>query len=78
MSDTPLTKVANFPSIIEAELAVSLLESAGIEAIALGNDTAGIFGAGFSGPSSRGADVLVRADRVDEAREVLSSEVDAP
>lgn len=78
MASDALTKVANYPSIIEADMAVSLLDSAGIHAIALGNDTVGIFGGGFSGPSSRGVDVLVHAEQEHEAREILSATTDAP
>jgi len=79
MDDSTLTRVANFASSIEADFAVSLLESAEINAVALSNDTIGIFGPGFMGPSARGVDVLVRADQVEAARAVLDeAELDAP
>lgn len=74
MNDEPPVKVANVASALEADLIVARLEEAGIRALARGNDTVGIFGAGFAGPSSRGVDILVRADQAEAAREVLAGE----
>jgi len=72
MSDDPLVRIANVASLMEADLAVSVLAAEGIHAIALGNDTVGIFGPGFSVPSARGVDVLVRAEDEAAARAVLA------
>jgi len=71
MEDSTLVKVANLASMLEADLAVSLLQSAGIFAIARGNDSIAVWGPGYIGGWSRGVDVLVRADQAQEAREVL-------
>jgi hypothetical protein len=64
--------VADFSSSFEADLAVVRLESAGILAVARGNDIVGVFGPGFAGSSARGVRVLVPSDAADAAREILS------
>ena len=66
-----LTRVARFASALEADMAVARLDSAGIVAVARGNDIVGLFGPGFGGSTSRGVDVLVPADAAPAAREVL-------
>ena len=66
------TTIATFAAGFEAELAVARLESAGIVAVARGNDITGIFGPGFGGATARGVDVLVPSDAVDAAREILA------
>ena len=68
--------VAKFAAAVEADIAVARLESAGILAIARGNDIVGLFGPGFGGSSSRGVEVLVPSDAIDAAREVLDLPVD--
>jgi hypothetical protein len=65
--------VATFAAAFEADIAVARLESAGILAVARGNDITGIFGPGFGGATARGVDVLVASDAVDAAREILGS-----
>jgi hypothetical protein len=68
--------VATFPSGLEADLALAMLDSAGIVAIRRDNDIVGIFGPGFQGPSARGVEVLVPSDAVEEAQRVLTAESD--
>ena len=65
--------VADLASAYEADIAVARLESAGILAIARGNDIVGLFGPGFSGASARGVQVLVPSDALDAAREILAA-----
>jgi hypothetical protein len=65
--------VADLASAYEADIAVARLESAGILAIARGNDIVGLFGPGFSGASARGVQVLVPSDAIDAAREILAA-----
>ena len=71
--------VAHYAAGYEADLAIARLDAAGIAAVRRGNDTVGLFGPGFEGPTARGVDVLVRATDAAEAREVLAdvSEPDA-
>jgi hypothetical protein len=64
--------VATYGAGFEADLAVARLESAGILAVARGNDVTGIFGHGFGGVTPRGVAVLVPSDAVEAAREILS------
>ena len=65
-------KLVNVAMGFEAEMLVERLKSAGIEAIARGNDIVGIFGPGFQGATARGVDVLVPDEQINEAREVLA------
>lgn len=65
-------KLVNVAMGFEAEMLVERLKSAGIEAIARGNDIVGIFGPGFQGATARGVDVLVPDEQVNEARQVLA------
>jgi hypothetical protein len=68
--------IATYASALEADIAVARLESAGILAVARGNDIVGLFGPGFGGSTSRGVEVLVPSDAVDAARDLLT-EADA-
>lgn len=68
--------VADLASAYEADIAVARLESAGILAIARGNDIVGLFGPGFGGASARGVQVLVPSDAVDAAREILAADAE--
>jgi hypothetical protein len=71
MSDTELVVVRTFNDRIEAELAQSALEAAGIESMIRGDD------AGGTQPglcSSEGVDVLVRSEDATSAREILEVE----
>jgi hypothetical protein len=65
------TKVANFGSGLEADLAVEQLRGQGIPAQARGNDIVGIFGPGFQGVTARGVDVFVPSSAVQDARDLL-------
>ena len=71
--ETAWVAVATFGAGYEADIAIARLDAAGILAMRRGNDTVGLFGPGFEGRTARGVDVLVPADAVDEAREVLES-----
>lgn len=64
-------KLMNFATAVEAEFLVQQLESAGLHAVARGNDIVGIFGHGFGGPTAGGVDVMVTSDAVDSAKEIL-------
>jgi len=76
MTDSKLSwvPVAVFAAGFEADLALARLESAGILAVRRDNDTVGIFGPGFQGPTARGVAVLVPSDAVAEAMMVLEPE----
>ena len=65
--------IANYRAGYEADLAIALLEASGIPAVRRGNDIVGLFGPSFEGPTSRGVDVLVPAEAVTDAREVLAA-----
>jgi len=64
-------KVAAFPTLPGAEFAQQLLEAQGIP-VAILQDRTGVFGPGFSGPSALDVTVLVPAELVEEAREILA------
>lgn len=66
----PLVSVA---SGFDADIMVALLEANDIPAERDSNDTVGIFGPGFQGATSRGVTVLVPAEYLEAAREVLKS-----
>lgn len=76
MFDEPLSwvTVTTCSSGLEADFAVQQLESAGVDAIARGNDIVGIFGPGFSGATARGVDVMVPSNMLTEAREILGAD----
>jgi hypothetical protein len=63
-------KAAVFAAEPGAELARQQLEAAGIP-VAVLSDRTGIFGPGFAGASHLGVTVLVPADRLEEARDLL-------
>jgi hypothetical protein len=67
----PWTKLATFGSALEADMAVARLEAANIPAWSRGNDIVGIFGPGFQGATAKGVDVLVPANAVQDARDLL-------
>ena len=64
--------LATYASGFEADLAIAQLEAAEIPAIRDNNDTVGLFGPGFQGPSARGITVRVPAEALEDAKEVLS------
>lgn len=77
MDDTPKwARLAVFAALPEAEFAREILEGEGIP-VAVLQDRTGIFGPGFAGPSALGVTVLVPADRVDEARDILADTLEA-
>lgn len=55
---------------LEADMLITQLEQAGIPAWAR-TDSHGLFGPGFLGPSPQGVGVMVPADAVDAAREIV-------
>jgi len=63
-------KAAVFPAEPGAEIARQLLEGAGIP-VAVLNDRTGVFGPGFAGTSHLGVTIMVPADRLQEAIELL-------
>jgi hypothetical protein len=68
--------IANYRAGYEADIAIAVLDAAGIPAVRRGNDIVGLFGPSFEGPTARGVDVLVPAEAADDAREVLSASDD--
>jgi hypothetical protein len=68
--------IANYRAGYEADIAIAVLDAAGIPAVRRGNDIVGLFGPGFEGPTVRGVDVLVPAEAAADAREVLSASDD--
>lgn len=70
LADTDLIVVHTFPDRIEADLASSALEAAGIESMVAGDD------AGGTQPGlweARGVALLVRRDDEEAAREILDT-----
>lgn len=67
-------EIASFGAVYEADLAVAILEGAGIPAAVGSGDHVGIFGAGFQGRTIRGVSVLVPSNRAEEARELLEED----
>jgi hypothetical protein len=74
--DDAWVKIANYRAGYEADLAIAVLDAAGIPALRRGNDIVGLFGPGFEGPTARGVDVLVPAAAVADAHEVLNASHD--
>lgn len=72
------TKVANYASGLEADLAAEQLRGQGIPAQTRGNDIVGIVGAGFQGSTARGVDLLVPSSAVTEARDILGLDENEP
>lgn len=65
--------VAEYGAGYEADLAESILRDAGIPVLVRGPEI-GIFGPGFAGPTSRGVTILVPAEMLQQARELLDPE----
>jgi hypothetical protein len=65
--------VAEFGATYEAVFAVARLEAAGIPVLRKGPET-GIFGPGFGGFTPGGVQILVPADRLEDARAILRPE----
>jgi len=70
------TAIATYSAGYEADIALARLSSAGIDGVRRGNDTVGLFGPSFEGPTARGVDVLVPAEVANEARAVLAENAD--
>jgi hypothetical protein len=64
-------EVVTYGAVFQADMAVAMLEEAGIPARVGGGEHVGIFGAGFQGWTNRGVPVLVPQHRAEEARELL-------
>lgn len=60
----------NFPTLVEAEMNAELLRAAGITPLLQGPQS-GMFGAGFSGMSVQGVTLLVPADDLERALELI-------
>jgi len=65
--------LAEYGTSYEAELAAGILRNAGIPVLLRGPEV-GIFGPGFAGATSRGVTLLVPADALDLARDLLDPE----
>lgn len=68
--------VKTYGAVFMAEMAVGLLEDAGIPALVRG-EYVGIFGGAWSGTVPKGVDALVPETFVAEAREVLELDEEA-
>jgi hypothetical protein len=69
------TKLREFSTRFEAEIARTRLESADIPAAIVSHE-GGMFGAGFQGPVPTGVELRVPSDRLPEAQAVLESDLD--
>lgn len=66
--------VATYGMVYEADFARATLESAGIPAHVRGGEHVAIFGPGWAGPTTRGLTLMVPAECLEEARELLGQE----
>ena len=67
MKSSELVVVSTFRSTTDAQLAKGVLDGAGIESMVRSDNAGGMY------PAIAGADLLVRLDDVEEAREALQS-----
>lgn len=65
MGATNLIAVSTFRSTADAQLAKGILDEAGIESMLRADDAGGMY------PAMSGAELLVRSDDLDQAREAL-------
>ena len=65
MTSSNLIPVSTFRSIVGAQVAKGILDEVGIESMIRSDNAGGMY------PALAGADLLVRADDVDKAREAL-------
>ena len=72
--ETGWVPVATFGMVYQADFARATLESAGIPALVQGSEHVAIFGPGWAGPAMRGLTLLVPAECLEEARELLAEE----
>ena len=70
MTEPQWVMVRSCATGLEADMVLSQLEEAGIPAWAR-TDSHGLFGPGFLGPSPQGVGVMVPAEAVDAAREIV-------
>jgi hypothetical protein len=73
MTDSDLAAVAEYATVVEAELAAGRLESAGIPSRIDQHGAVGIFGPGHAG-SVLGVTLYVSRDRLKDARQALDFE----
>ncbi len=66
--------VATYGALYEAEMAAGRLASVGISSRIDQRGAVGLFGPGHQGRSIRGIALLVRADRLENARDALDIE----
>lgn len=71
MTEPRWTRIAEFPSLVDAEFAAGRLESAGIASLLQQQGNVGIFGPGFSGPTAAGVRLLVSEADLAAARTAL-------
>lgn len=67
--------VRHYAGLIQAEMDQQLLRGAGVPSMLDGPIT-GVFGPGFTGATAQGVRLLVPADRIDEAHELLGDDDD--
>lgn len=77
MTEAHWTPVAEYPSLVEAELAAGRLQSAGIGSRVDQRGNIGLFGPGHAGSTIAGVQVLVLEGDLEAARLALDLE-DAP
>ena len=65
MKPSDLIAVSTFPSAPDAQIAKGVLDEAGIESMIRSDNAGGMY------PAISGADLLVRAEDVEKAREAL-------
>lgn len=71
MTASKWVAIAEYGAAYQADIAEGLLREAGIPVLIQGPEI-GIFGPGFAGPTSRGVTLLVPADALDAALELLA------
>ena len=71
-TNVPWVVARRYGAAYEADIAAAVLGAAGIDARVSGRDIVGIFGPGFGGASAQGVELLVPADQLAEAEEVLA------
>jgi hypothetical protein len=69
-SEQAWVPAATYPAVYQAEMAAAQLEQAGIPTIVRGSHI-GIFGPGFAGTTPHGVTLMVPADQLEEARELI-------
>lgn len=73
MTDQTWTQVRDYGAQFEADVAVAILEAAGVPTLVKGPG-AGIFGPGMAGHSHIGVRVFVPSDAAARARELLETD----